>query len=53
MKKYRLLLMLMGLLLTSGIHAQEDHGYEVRKNLDLFNRVYTVLDQYYVDTLHA
>ena len=33
--------------------AQRGHNYQVSKNLEIFNRVYKVLDEYYVDTLSA
>ena len=33
--------------------AQKSHTYEVGKNLEIFNRLYKVLDEYYVDTLSA
>ncbi len=33
--------------------AQRNHSYEVGKNIDLFNRVYRTLDEFYVDTLQA
>ena len=35
------------------LYAQSSHSYEVGKNIDLFNRVYRTLDEYYVDTLRA
>lgn len=33
--------------------AQQNHNFEVAKNLDIFNALYRDLDLYYVDTLNA
>lgn len=39
------------LLVILPIQAQKNHNYEVGKNLDIFNKLYKTLDEYYVDTL--
>ncbi len=36
-----------------GIWAQDDHNFNVAKNLDVFNAIYKNLDMMYVDTLDA
>lgn len=37
----------------SCLAAQDDHNFEVSKNLEIFNSLYKNLDLYYVDTLNA
>jgi carboxyl-terminal processing protease len=45
--------LLFFLLLTLSATAQNNHNFEVSKNLDIFNSIYKTLDLYYVDTLQA
>ena len=51
MRKRLLYVILYLVSLTA--YGQKSHSYEIGKNIDLFNRVYRTLDEYYVDTLHA
>lgn len=51
MKKiFVIILALIGLLPAS---AQQEHNFEVSKNLDIFNSLYRQLDLFYVDSLEA
>lgn len=49
----KIVLLFCTLAIAFGADAQKGHVYEVGKNIDLFNRVYKTLDEYYVDTLKA
>lgn len=49
--KRTIFFLLFLLSLSSGARGQKNHTYEVGKNLEIFNRLYRVLDEYYVDTL--
>jgi len=55
MKKSKLigLMMLAGFILTTNLSAQNDHTFNVIKNLDVFHNIYRNLDAFYVDTLDA
>ncbi len=45
----RLSLSLLTILLPFALMAQEDKGFEISKNLEIFSNVYKNLHQYYVD----
>lgn len=49
----RLLLLLAAVALLTPLSAQKNHNFEVAKNLDIFNSLYSNLDLYYVDSLDA
>lgn len=38
---------------AASLHAQDNHNFNVAKNLDVFNTLYKHLDMVYVDTLNA
>lgn len=51
---YRIkILAVLGLMASITVKAQSSHNFEVSKNLEIFNSLYTTLDKYYVDTLKA
>ena len=50
-KRYLFIIVFLSLVLAG--NAQKNHTYEVGKQLDIFNRMYSTLDEYYVDTLKA
>lgn len=52
MKRNLFFLILFSLSLSCAV-AQDDHNFEVSKNLEIFNSLYKTLDLYYVDTLKA
>ena len=39
--------------LCLALHAQDNHTFNVVKNLDVFHNIYRNLDAFYVDTLDA
>ena len=45
----RISLLLLTILLPFALTAQEDKGFEISKNLEIFSNVYKNLHQYYVD----
>ena len=51
----RILILLLALAVMGAIHAQSDndHHFETKKQLDVFNTIYKNLDMAYVDTLDA
>ncbi len=50
----KLLLLLSGVLLLLPVSGQQnDHHFDVAKNLDVLNAIYKQLDLLYVDTIHA
>ena len=51
--KQKYLSLTLGLLLALPLAAQQNHNFEVSKQLDIFNKIYKSLDLYYVDTLNA
>ena len=51
MKRIFSLILFMAVLVPA--MGQQDHNFEVAKNLDIFNAFYKELDLYYVDTLDA
>ena len=46
-------LTLLSLFVATAAFGQTNHNFEVSKQLDIFNSLYTTLEQYYVDTLNA
>lgn len=52
-KKFLTYIFLFVGTLTMNLNAQEDHTFNVVKNLDVFHNIYRNLDAYYVDTLDA
>ncbi len=46
-------LLVLSVLMPTFLMAQKNHTFQVMKNLDIFNNMYTTLDTYYVDTLDA
>ena len=53
MKARRLCAALFAAAVATAGMTQENHNFEVSKNLDIFNSLYKELDLYYVDTLDA
>ena len=49
----RCIVVSVALMLSMGGFAQQDHNFQVAKNLDIFNAIYRNLDMMYVDTLDA
>ncbi len=49
----KLFLLIAAFCVVAGTNAQNDHNFNVAKNLDIFNAIYKHLDMMYVDTLDA
>ena len=53
MKRFLLTYLLTFLTVTLHLSAQQNHTFDVVKNLDVFHNIYRNLDAFYVDTLDA
>ncbi len=53
MKRYFLVLIFLSFAAYTAMAQSSDHNIEVKKHLEIFNKAYTQLDLYYVDTLSA
>ena len=53
MKRFILAFFSFGFMVASATAQTDDHNLEVKKHLEVFNKAYTQLDLYYVDTLDA
>ena len=53
MKKIIMLSLLLSLPFGAAMPQDDDHNFEVSKQLDVFNAIYKYLDMMYVDTLDA
>ena len=52
-RRFLLPIMVFACCITAAAQTDNDHNFEVKKNLDVFNAIYKNLDLIYVDTLDA
>ncbi len=52
-RRFLLQIMVLAACISSAAQNDNDHNFEVKKNLDVFNAIYKNLDMIYVDTLDA